>query len=98
MDVNERSFGALEDALVQAGQADLAAAVLHLLSSCSEAAVTSLNLPGLLLSGSGNVSVGLAAGMKAALQRGGKGQLLVLHLPRIEVKEAKGCFAMGCVA
>lgn len=68
-----------------AGQPELAAAVLQLLGAASAAAVHSLSLPAMLLAGEGDISRGLVAGVKEAVARTGRGQLLVLYLPRIEV-------------
>jgi hypothetical protein len=42
----------------------------------------------MLLSGDGDVSRGLVAGVQEAAARTGRGQLLVLYLPRIEVGAA----------
>jgi hypothetical protein len=68
-----------------AGQTELAAAVLQLLGAAAAAAVHSLSLPAMLLAGDGGVSRGLVAAVKEAAARTGRGQLLVLYLPRIEV-------------
>lgn len=69
-----------------AGQSELAAAVLKLLGSAAGAAVHTLSLPGMLLLGDGDAAAGLVAGVREALARTGRGQLLVLFLPRIEVR------------
>jgi hypothetical protein len=75
-----------------AGQPELAAAVLQLLGAASAAAVHSLSLPAMLLAGDGDVSRGLVCAVREAVARSGRGQLLVLYLPRIEV----GCRVAGC--
>lgn len=66
-----------------AGQRELAAAVLKLLGSAAAAAVHTVSLPGLLLRG--DVCKGLVAAVQEAILRTGRGQLLVLYVPRIEV-------------
>jgi hypothetical protein len=68
-----------------AGQSELAAAVLQLLGAASAAAVHSVSLPAMLLAGDGDVSRGLVCAVREAVARTGRGQLLVLYLPRIEV-------------
>jgi hypothetical protein len=59
--------------------------VLQLLGAASAAAVHSLSLPAMLLAGDGDVSRGMVCTVREAVARTGRGQLLVLYLPRIEV-------------
>jgi SpoVK/Ycf46/Vps4 family AAA+-type ATPase len=67
-----------------AGQDQAARALLALLRR-GGAAVHSLALPGLLLRGQGEVAAGVAAVVAEAVGQAGRGQALVLYLPRLEM-------------